>query len=171
MKIWFLYKITSLVSQRLYYGIHSSNDITWMSPRQPLTSLTGYDPLLTSNRLPTQLLTDITTLGAHRFSIEAIQGAPNRAEANRALRNALRTAKAMNQQLYNRPKGVAHIPRPQRYNPGRHYRKRIQATMKRHHHEHPRPRGPNGQFLPGKQLPTVQLSVSTSEGCNTKIQS
>ena len=158
MKLWFLYKITNRVNGRQYIGIHSSGDVTWASPAMPLTRLTGYDPILTSNVVSTELLADIEQLGESRFMIEAFVAAPTRAEANRARRRALRAARSQNKPLYNAKIGgdcygtakALGIYRPNMTNnAGKRFRKRISATMKRIHRECPRQRGVAGRFIKG----------------------
>jgi hypothetical protein len=158
MKVWFVYKLTNQVNGRQYIGIHSSRDITWASPAMTLTQLTGYDPILTSNIVSARLLTDIEQHGNHRFMIEALQAAPTRAEANRARRRILQAARSQNLPLYNSTLGGDPYRMAREtgsYQPnitnnaGRRFRKRISATLKRIHREHPRQRDASGRFVRG----------------------
>lgn len=158
MKPWFVYSITNRVTGRQFIAIHASKDLLFATPGHPLEGVSGYDQLLTAKQLPAFLHGDIDRYGLPNFWIKSIEAAPNRFAANRVRRRVLSELRAADQPLYNRPRGgdaYAKAKANGSYrpnvtnNPGRRFRKRISATMKQIHREHPRRRDASGRFVRG----------------------
>ena len=116
LKLIFLYRVRNLVSGRVFYGIHSSPDISFANPicrisdlcRVPVSHASGsvavageYDTLPNWNNK--SLAKDIKSLGEQNFTIEAIYSSALREDVDKIFKQYVTEAFVKSDLAYNKP--------------------------------------------------------------------